>query len=232
MLLTPSAVVSAQTVSVPRAMSQIRTEDLRRDLYYLAGDEMRGREGATLDEMRASMWLADQLRTIGVEPMGDNGTFFQWFDIRRNRIAASSVVTVGDRTFTMWEDIAFTANNPQPADVSAPTIWVADVTDTTIDVRGKVAIAQLRPPPTGGRQTSVNSPEYRYAQSAISNTGFALTRRGAVAVILVADETAEIGFQGVANIRSRGTYVLDGAARGGGGGVILKQHAHRPLRST
>ena len=207
---------AGQRVSVPRAMSQIRTEDLRRDLYYLASDSMRGREGGTLDEMRASMWIADQLRAIGVEPMGDNGTYFQWFGLRRTRIAASSQVAVGLRTFTMWRDIAATSNGP--AEVTAPTVWVADVSDTTIDLRGKVAIAQLRPPPQGGRQTSVNSPEYRYANSAIQNTGFALTRRGAAAVILVADETAEIGFQGVANIRSRGSYALDGVATGRGGG--------------
>jgi hypothetical protein len=115
----------------------------------------------------------------------------------------------------MWSDVAATSTGP--ADVSAPTVWVSDVSDTTIDVGGKVAIAQLRPPPPG-RETSVNSPEYRYANSAIRNTGFALTRRGAVAVILVADATAEVAFEGVANIRSRGSYMLDGAAGGRGGG--------------
>ena len=55
-------------------MSAIRQQDLRRDLFTLAGDAMRGREAGTLDEMRASMWLADQMRQIGLAPHGDDGT--------------------------------------------------------------------------------------------------------------------------------------------------------------
>ena len=55
--------LTAQTK--PAAMSAIRQADLERDMRALAGDEMRGREAGTLDEMRASMWLADEMRKIG-----------------------------------------------------------------------------------------------------------------------------------------------------------------------
>ena len=63
-----AAPLSAQTkapTKLPAAYSLIQESDLKRDLYYLAGDSMRGREAGTLDEMRASMWIADQLRKIG-----------------------------------------------------------------------------------------------------------------------------------------------------------------------
>ena len=69
--------VPAQSVATPAAMSAIREQDLRRDLFEMAGDALRGREAGTLDEMRASMWTADQLRNIGLERMGENGTYFQ-----------------------------------------------------------------------------------------------------------------------------------------------------------
>ncbi len=58
----------APAPDVPRAISEIRQADLERDLYALAADSMRGREAGTLDEMRASMWLGEQMRRIGLVP--------------------------------------------------------------------------------------------------------------------------------------------------------------------
>ncbi len=200
--------VHAQTTTaLPTAISAIRQSDLERDLNLLAGDAMRGREGGSIDELRASVWIAEQLRAIGVEPMGDDNSYLQWWNIRRMRIGASSTVTVGTQSLAMWRDVAMSGT--APANITAPTVWAGDGRDTTIDVRGKVAIAQLVPPPASRRQTSVNSPEYRYARSAMQSLGFALTRRGAVAVILIADSTAEIAYDGVANIGGRGSYRVD-----------------------
>jgi hypothetical protein len=222
-LALPAAVhaqAGAQTRAartVPAAMSAITEADLKRDLHFLAGDAMRGREAGTLDEMRASMWIADQLRTIGVTPLGDDGTYFQWWHMRRTRLAASSVIRLGDRAYTLWTDIAVSSNNE--ADVAGTVVWAGDGTDTTIDVRGKVAVAQLRAPAPGGRETSVNSPEYRYTNRAVPAAGNALVQRGALAVVLIADSVAEIAFDGYRNIRARGTYAVDGlAGRGGGRG--------------
>src|SRR5258708_18171184 len=59
----------------PAAISAIREADLERDLYIMAGDEMRGREAGTIDEMHASMWVADQLKKIGVDPLGGMGSW-------------------------------------------------------------------------------------------------------------------------------------------------------------
>ena len=56
------------TPPVPRAIREIKEVDLRRDLFAMASPAMRGREGGTLDEMRASMWVAEQYRRIGLTP--------------------------------------------------------------------------------------------------------------------------------------------------------------------
>ena len=201
----------------PAAMSVITEADLKRDLYILGGDAMRGREAGTLDELRASAWIADELKKIGVEPMGDDGTYFQWFNMRRTRLGTASVIRVGERSFTLWTDIAAMGN--AAADIDGMTVWAGDGSDTTIDVRGKIVVAQLIAPPPGGRETTINSPEYRYATRAIQVEGAALSLRGAAAVILIADETADKAFDGVRAVRSRGQYALEGAGgRGGGGG--------------
>ncbi|HKS05801.1 MAG TPA: M28 family peptidase [Gemmatimonadaceae bacterium] len=219
--LTLPAAVHAQQArvparTVPAAMSAITEADLKRDLYFLGGDGMRGREAGTLDEMRASVWLAAELQKIGVAPMGEDGTYFQWWHMRRTRLGASSVIKLGDRSFALWSDIAVSSNNE--ADVSGTIVWAGNGTDTTIDVRGKIAVAQLVAPAPGGRETSVNSPEYRYTNRAVPAAGNALVQRGAIAVVLIADSVAEKAFDGYKNIRARGTYAVDGLAGGRGGG--------------
>ena len=53
-------------------IDRIREADLKADLFMLAGDGFRGREAGTLDELNASMWIADRCREIGLQPAGDN----------------------------------------------------------------------------------------------------------------------------------------------------------------
>ena len=60
----PVAGQASKAVQPPAAMSAIREADIQRDLYALAGDAMRGREAGTVDEMRASMWIAEEMRKL------------------------------------------------------------------------------------------------------------------------------------------------------------------------
>jgi hypothetical protein len=209
--------------SPPAAMSVIREADLRRDLFALAGDEMRGREAGTTDEMRASMWLAEEMRKIGLSPRGDGGSWFQWWNMRRTRISSTtSSVKLGGRTLALWTEITPASN--VAADVSAPTIFIGDGSDTTVDVSGKVAVATLAPPLPANIRSTTNTYEVNYTRAAITPMVARLARRGAAAVILVADSIAELAFDGIARTQMRGTYdVVGGVPRftrnpGGSGG--------------
>lgn len=206
-----SPVHAQRAGGVPAGMAAIKQADLKRDLYAMAGDAMRGREAGTVDEMRASVWVAEQLRQIGVKPAGQDGSYFQWWNMRRTRISSvSSSVRVAGTALALWTDIV--PNGMIGVSVDAPTVVLSDARDSTTDIRGKVVVANLLPPANPVRQDGTNSYEYRYATSALANTGARLQRRGAAAVILIADSIAEIGFDGVAAIRSRGTYDVENAA--------------------
>lgn len=216
MMSVVPATVSAQATpggasKAPAAMSVIRQADLKRDLYAMAGDAMRGREAGTVDEMRASIWVAEQLRAIGVKPAGVDGSYFQWWNMRRTRISSvSSSVRAGGNTVALWTDIV--PNGMIGVTVDAPTVVLADARDSVTDVRGKVVVTNMLPPANAVRPDGTNSYEYRYATSALASTGMRLQRRGAAAVIVIADSIAEIGFDGVASIRARGTYDVENAA--------------------
>ncbi len=198
---------------IPVGMSAIREADLKRDLYVLAGDGMRGREAGTVDEMRASMWVAEQLRTIGVKPAGQDGSYFQWWNMLVTRVSTvSSSATIAGQSLTMWKDIV--PLGAAIADATGPTVWVGDGSDSTIDVRGKIAVAMLVAPPPASIRTTTNSYELRYTQAAITATTARLQRRGASALIIVADSTADIALGPLGIVRQRGTQdVIGGASR-------------------
>src|SRR5262245_41095092 len=56
------------------ALSAIREADIRSDIFTLAGVAMRGREAGTLDELRASVWVAERARAAGLQPAGEDGS--------------------------------------------------------------------------------------------------------------------------------------------------------------
>ena len=138
-----SAPLAAQSsVRPPAAINAIREADLKRDLYALASDSMRGREAGTIDEMRASVWVADQMAKIGLRPLGDFGSWFQWWSIRRTRISStSSSVKLNGHPLPLWIEVTPTTNTA--ADVAGPTFFVNDWRDTTIAVRGKIVASDF-----------------------------------------------------------------------------------------
>lgn len=212
-LAAPLAAQGTRAVTPPAAMSAIRQQDLRRDLFTLAGDAMRGREAGTLDEMRASMWLADRMRQIGLAPRGEDGTFFQWWNMQRTRVSPGGTsVSIAGRPYALWKEVIPLTNSA--ASASAPTVFVASLQDSTRDLAGKVAVAELTAPAPSAVRTTTNTYQYNYARAAIAQATRALTRRGAAGVILIADPVTDSVFGDVATIQMRGAYdVVGGVPR-------------------
>ncbi len=210
-LSLPTSVLTAQSpasTQIPAAMNEIRQADLKRDLYKMAGLDMRGREAGTIDEMRASMWVADQLRNIGVKPAGTDSSYFQWWNMIRSRVSSVSTKLYIGGDLEIWKDIIPTVN--AQGDVRGKTVWIDNVADSSVDVRGKVVVARMIAPANPVRKEGTNSYEYRYASSAMQATSRPLQQRGATAVILVADSITDIAFDAVATLRSRGSYDVEG----------------------
>ena len=209
----PKPAQAARASEVPAAMASIREADLRRDLFAFASDGMRGREAGTVDEMRASVWVAEQLRGMGVKPAGQDGSYFQWWNMLVTRVSTiSSSATIAGTPLVMWKDVVPLGTNL--ADVTGTTVWAGDGSDSTIDVRGRIAIVQLVAPPTSAIRTTTNTPEVRYTQAAIAAMTNRMQGRGAAALVIVADSIADIALQPLGIIRQRGTQdVVGGAPR-------------------
>lgn len=50
-------------------------------LNQLCAPELNGRLTGTPEYIASAEWVAGNLKEWGIKPVGDNGTFFQWFDI-------------------------------------------------------------------------------------------------------------------------------------------------------
>ena len=91
--------------------SQVSESDMREWLTYLASDELQGRQVFTEGYGRASQYVADLLKSWGVKPLGENGTYYQPVKLKGYRITRNSSVTINangqSRTFKHGDHVTF-----------------------------------------------------------------------------------------------------------------------------
>lgn len=191
-------------------ISAIKESEIKADLYSLADDHFRGREAGTLDELRASMWLADRARAAGLKPAGDDGTYFQFFSMWRNRISPTSSIKIGDSAFHLWRD-TYSAQIA-PAHVAAPVIFINSISKDELDkadIKGK-AVALLVSPE--GINLDVSLADRRYPGYVQRKYSTELLSRGAAAIIFIADALGEQSWKAVEPAMTRGLYDVEGGA--------------------
>lgn len=76
--------------STLKAMETIRAEELKSELDFLASDEMQGRNTNTLFNDIASRYIAQQFEKMGLEPAGDDGTYFQYFSLLQPQLSGTN----------------------------------------------------------------------------------------------------------------------------------------------
>ena len=103
--LIAAALVSSCRQAPYPALDAITEADLREDVYALAGDAFLGREAGTLDELRAAAWLAEAARKAGLEPAGEDGSYLQFFPLRRLRTSDASRIEIGGRPLRLGQDV-------------------------------------------------------------------------------------------------------------------------------
>jgi hypothetical protein len=108
--------VSAATTLPAAASVEIRAADLRRHVEALASEKMDGRLTGTESEQQATAYVAEVFHRLGLQPAGENGSFFQSFPFTagvslgtENRLAFSRQET-GDQQGVVnsdWRPLAF-----------------------------------------------------------------------------------------------------------------------------
>ncbi|MCU0622741.1 MAG: M28 family peptidase [Gemmatimonadaceae bacterium] len=94
--LALSATTAAAQAPTTAAIS---VADLRHRSFLYAADSMEGRETASRGHVKATDYIAAELKRLGLEPAGEQGTYFQTLPIVRRELDPATAPSVNGRTF-------------------------------------------------------------------------------------------------------------------------------------
>lgn len=129
---------------VPSTSAAITEQDLRQRLFLIADDSMMGRESGSRGNYQTAEYVASEFRRLGLEPAGENGTWFQTVPFWRAAVDPQSTLRAASTTFALGRDFL-------PASVFAPpraldgtaTIYGGLGTDTTTWISAEQAAGKV-----------------------------------------------------------------------------------------
>jgi len=181
------------------AAASISPQRIRAHVRFLSLDLLEGRGPGTRGGELAAQYIATQFALDGLQPAGDNGTYFQ-------RVPLYAVHTVVGKTsfsftpssgqpidLTYGSDIVSQDETGQPsADIDAPIVFIGYGIDAPeyhwndyagVDLKGKIALVIVNEPPStseaffkGKALTYYGRWTYKYEEAA---------RRGAIGVLII-----------------------------------------------
>jgi Zn-dependent M28 family amino/carboxypeptidase len=180
------------------AAASIDAEKIRAHVRFLSLDLLEGRGPGTRGAELAAEYIATQFALAGVEPAGDNGTYFQ-------RVPLVAVHTIEDKT-----KFAFVPASGEPVDLAYGTEIVSkDQTgQATSDFNAPIVFVGY----------GIHAPEYHWDDYA------GIDLKGKVALVIVNEPPSddEKFFKGKAlTYYGRWTYKYEEAARRGAVGVLI-----------
>ena len=171
-LLGAAAVIVACARTAPTPLTatvpEITAADLERRLFAIAHDSMMGRETGSEGAFKTTEYIAGEFRRFGLEPAGDNGTYFQIVPFWRAAVDEGSRLEVGGRVLQVGRDFL-------PASVFARGVVLGEATavlgGSTADTSrwipadqaaGKIVVIEV-PAGTPMRGLTIMTPRWRDA---------------------------------------------------------------------
>jgi hypothetical protein len=84
----------------------IDSADLMTRDYIIADDSMQGRGPGSIGAMRATAYIAGELRRLKLVPGGDSGTYFQNLPMTEYVVSDSTSIAAGDSSLSLWTEVA------------------------------------------------------------------------------------------------------------------------------
>src|SRR5690242_9543921 len=129
----------------PATSAAISAQDLMTRLYVYADDSLQGREAGTIGHMKATAYIADQVRKLGLVPAGDNGTYFQNVPFISRRFDPATTLTVDGATLAAFTDfVASPFRGAQPRSIEgAQAVYGGELGDTVHQLTAEQAAGRL-----------------------------------------------------------------------------------------
>jgi hypothetical protein len=194
-LLALIVVVSTLYLNSFAAVSDLSPARYLQHVTYLARDEMKGRGNGSPELTQAGDYIAAQFKAAGLQPQGENGTYFQTFEITTGtEFGPANVVQVNGKALKRNEEfvpIAFsnTANVTGPVvfagyGITAPELHYDDYQG--IDAKNKVVVV-LRHEPQELDEHSVFNGKNFTSHATFDNKAVNARQHGAIGIIFITD---------------------------------------------
>ena len=98
MLVAVAAIMSVASLSAQQRAPQnesIRADELRADLFFLAGDAMRGRLTDTVENRATADYIRSRFERIGLKPAAPGNSYFQNYNLMTATLAEGNALEVG-----------------------------------------------------------------------------------------------------------------------------------------
>jgi Zn-dependent M28 family amino/carboxypeptidase len=199
LVLSLSAATAAQN-----PVDLIQTRNIKAEMFFLSADEMAGRKTASHEAQIAANYIASEFLRFGLKPMGDDGTYFQNFDLVTAWPDMPNMALVArrngvEKSYQLNHDFDFSdlleSNNPTTVTgplvflgygVNAPEYEYDDFSG--IDLHGKIALVLTHEPQESdpnsrfkGKWNTIHAYDvYKYEQ---------IRKAGAAALLIVHEST-------------------------------------------
>jgi hypothetical protein len=190
--------VHANTDAADEAMNTIRPEAIRADMRFLSDDALEGRGTGSRGYDIAAKFMASQFESLGLQPAGDDGSYFQSVPLRSAKPDETKSTLVlsrsgKDETLTFRKDYISRGNPVLPeTSVEAPVVFVGDGVTAPeqnyddyqgIDAKGKIVAF------TFGAPNFESSLKAHYSSGEVKAHN--AVAHGAVGVIILDDPVLE-----------------------------------------
>lgn len=187
MALAATTAASAQKIADPKPFANtITPEDLKKQLYIVAGPAMEGRETATEGQRKAAAYIESQFKALGLHP-GNKGNFQLSYPIYQDSVAKASIAVNG-QSFAMFNDFTISSMMSHTSTIFCNEVVFAGngISDSTHndfkDVAGKIVLTIQMPV-----QSSTGGGSSTFIRSRSGSFGVieAAQKNGAAAVLIV-----------------------------------------------
>ncbi len=163
---SPLTAQDARIARVRAAASTIVAAELMRDVSYIASDALLGRATPSPGFDSAAAFVARRIKSLGVTPMGDSGTYFQHYVVRRATLDTAAVsATVNGQRFG-WNSGLVVTSFVTPGTSSGAVMYVGNGLRIParhidpyagVEIRGKWLLVQPQAAPSRRNGTNLDT---------------------------------------------------------------------------
>jgi Zn-dependent M28 family amino/carboxypeptidase len=202
----PDRPAAETTPNTGPALNEIQPGLIKAHIKMLSSDSFEGRAPSTRGGTLAAEYLANQLMAIGIEPAGENSTYFQEVPIIESTVDRSFVLSVPGRVYKYYDDVvAFSGLERPQVQVQGDVVFVGHGIVAPeqkwndyegVNVKGKWVLVMVNDPPAPADEPNLFAGQaltyygrwtYKFEEAA---------RQGAAGALLIhTDESATYPWQ-------------------------------------